>query len=125
MAWGSPHVKPQHPPKLRSRTSTNLAKQNMYLRLSIAFYMNLNESLEVLWRWGNVPRHVWDFLELFYIEFLIQIYKNTSKHLFSGMIRPQNRLFGDLTIRIDISRQDPYFYNNQNAPNLKHNNSRS
>ena len=66
----------------------------------LLFYF-LYQLLEVprgLWRSGNVPKRVWDVLELLYIyiyiEFLIKIYKtNVDKSVFGNDSPPKSTFF--------------------------------
>ena len=54
-------------------------------------YVFLYQLLEVprgLWRSGNVPKRLWDVLELFYIEFLIKICKTNVSKSFIGYETP-------------------------------------
>jgi hypothetical protein len=83
------------------------------IMIVLCFYICLYQLLAVprgLWRSGNVPKRVWGVLELLYIELLIKIYKTFAKQSVVGHDSPSTSVFFQIwLIRINISRQDPFF----------------
>ena len=60
-------------------------------------YLFVYELIRVrrgLWRSGKVPRHAWSFLELFYIELLMNVCKKTLNNIVFGHKTCLNATFG-------------------------------